>query len=86
MSPGGFPGVTPSTPYGVDTDGAPLVAEPPSLESLRSAVQAVTVGEPVDPDDQYQLREIIVKLLQRDTLGLTQDQAETFVEALREVP
>ena len=85
MSPGGFPGVSAATPFGVDPmDGAPLAVEPMSLRAIADSV-VQSVGSGPDPDDSLRLRELIINILQNNNeVNLTPDQARQLVDSFSE--
>lgn len=73
----GFSGITPSTPLGVDTDGA-VVISIPVTNSVRQ-----TVGNSSDPDDDLRIRELIQRILVNE-LKLSNEDALDLIDEYRE--
>ncbi|MEO1523808.1 MAG: hypothetical protein AAFX06_00145 [Planctomycetota bacterium] len=72
MSPDGFAGVTNDTPYGRDTDGAPLLAAP-------------TYQQIVGSTNNLKIRDLILNILQNNNeKNLTPEQARALVDYFTE--
>jgi hypothetical protein len=78
-APGGFGGVSSAAPFGRDVDGAPLLG-PPVLAEVQRTSEVVSG----DPDDVYRLKEMILNILQRENLQLSEAEARELIEQFRE--